>query len=477
MIPRVHAAAGALFDEGKAEIGIRRAVRQFQVGVHLNRVAGERPHGVVFHGIDILAQPAGTEEQVGQKLLLNFHAVVAGAQSGEVGLDVVVFVPIVDRLIGDPRILIVAIGDAIDEWINLVVHHRRRIRQGRRTPLAIVDVEPWVGPGSPAQGIGVTCGIRYRCRNGRVDLNRSNDFRVPLEVGDARAALDQTHGPRDVFKQDAALPLRIANSIRDRGGEEVTAGRSRADDFTRDITIGERGVNVGPVGCAGVEDRDHARDRVISGAARCEPWGYLIARGEGVGPVGIVLVVFRECPNDRVLERLEGDRTVLAAREFAGRLALELFVVIEQRRVNRQLVGNQGPVEGEDSPVGAVLVHTHRDLVGILIEHRLGGGLVDDTGRGTESKEQRIRATGDFDRLGVVGVEWHPVIRREVIDRGIGSTEAADAVRLGIGDRAATRIGVAAEGILGRAAVDEYGRVGAGSLRARLIPEDVIDIA
>ena len=62
MIERIHAAAGALLDEGQAEIGIRRAVGQLQIGVHLDRVAGERSHGVVFRGIDILAQPAGIEE-------------------------------------------------------------------------------------------------------------------------------------------------------------------------------------------------------------------------------------------------------------------------------------------------------------------------------------------------------------------------------------------------------------------------------
>ena len=308
-------------------------------------------------------------------------------------------------------------------------------------------------------------------------MNRRVEYRVPLEVGDARAALDQPNGPRDVVKQNAALPLRIANSIRDRGGEEVAGGRPRAGDFACNITRRERGINVGPVGCAGVEDRDHARDRIVGRASRCEPRGHLIAGGESVRPVAVVLVILRECPKDRVLERLEGDRTILAARQIAGRLALELLVVVEQSCIKRQLVGNEGQVEREGGAVGTVIVRAHRELGGVLVEHRLGGGLVDNTGGGTESKEQRVRATGDFDRLGVVGVERHPIIGREVIDRGIRGTETANAIRLRIGDRAAARIRVAAEGILGRAAVDEDRRVGAGSFRARLVPEDVIDIA
>ena len=95
-----------------------------------------------------------------------------------------------------------------------------------------------------------------------------------------------------------------------------------------------------------------------------------------------------------------------------------------------------------------------------MIERRLSGGLIYDSRRGAESKEERVRATGDFDRLGIVAVERNPIRDREVIDRGIWRRHAADSVCLVIGSPGAARIRVAAEDILGCVAVDDHGSEG-----------------
>ena len=151
--------------------------------------------------------------------------------------------------------------------------------------------------------------------------------------------------------------------------------------------------------------------------------------------------------------------------------------MVEQRAVEGQFVLYDLAVDGERGAKRTVLIGAENDLVGVFIERGLGGSLVDDAGRGAEAEEQRIRTAGDFDGLRVIGVEGDAVIRWKIIDRGIGSGEATDAVRLGVGRAVAVVAeAVAGDGILGRATVDDRGRVGAGALGAGLVFEDVVDI-
>ena len=195
----------------------------------MERVARERPHGVVFNVVDILAEPARIEEQIGEQLLVNFGAVVGGAQRGEVGLDGVILRPIVDRLVGDPGVLIGLVGDAIDHRITIAADDGHRIGKRGRSPRAVVDHIMRV-PRNPAQG------LRRRCCRGRAGLRRRVKRILALEVADGSAALDHPYGPADVFKHDALHELRIRNHRKRDTRQKRGAGRSGVGEVARDIT-------------------------------------------------------------------------------------------------------------------------------------------------------------------------------------------------------------------------------------------------
>ena len=444
------------------------------VGVDLDRVAGQLAHGVVLKRLDVLAEPAGAEEEVGQELLLELEVVVRGLQPGEVGLDVVVLGPVVDRAVGDAGILVVAVGDAVDGGIGQLVDDRHRVVQRRGAPHAVVLEIPRIVR-HPAEGCE---GLQDL---GRIGLHRriilAGDQGGALEERDGGAVVDLAQGAVGVFKLDARQPLGVAGRVRRVGRQEVAREGAGPHNIARDITGRGRGRDIGAGGYAGVQVRDQARGRVIGRAARRQPGRHEVARGERVRPVGVVLVVFRERPDGRVLERLEGDRAVFAAGEVARRLALELLVVVEQRAIDRQFVLDQRNVEVDGGTERAVVVGPELELVAVLVERRLGRRLVDDAGGGAEAEEEGVRAARDFDRLGVVGVERYPVVDGIVVDRGIRHADAADAVGLGIGlGGAVVAQGVAADGVLGGAAVRDHGRVGTRAFGAGLVFEHVVDI-
>ena len=296
-------------------------------------------------------------------------------------------------------------------------------------------------------------------------------------VGDRGAIVDEPQGPGRVFKDHPGLPQRIARSVRGGCRQEITAGRGRAKDRTGDVTRRERIRNIRAHDRAGVHDRDRAGDRVVSGATGLQPRRNPVARREEIRPVAIVLEILGERPDRGLLKRLVGDRPVLAAREIAGRLPFELLVVVEESAEKGQLALNQRTIQREGTAEGAVLIRTDLHFTSVVINDRLAGSLIDDTRRRPQAKEQGVRAAGDFDRLGVVSVEGNARIGREVIDRSIRRRQTAHAVGLGISGRVSAGIRQAGEGVLGHATtVIDEGRVRAGALGARFIPEHVIDV-
>ena len=369
----------------------------------------------------------------------------------------IVFRPVVDRFVGHAGDLVAAVG----ERAAIVCDGGNR-EVGRRRPLAVEDKEARVAGGVAERG------GRGRGRGG-IGLRGRVEDGVALEERDGLPAVDQPQGAPGVLELNAGDELRVVQRAGRAGAEDGVEGGGVAGG----VHVG----NVGPERAAGVEDGDRARGGIVGRPAGGEPRADEIAGREGIRAVGVVAIIFREAAQHGFFEGLEGERAVLAAREVARGLPLELLVVIEQRAVEGQFVLHERTVHRERRAEGAVLVGAQGDLIGVFVEQRLRGSLIDDAGGRAEAEEERVRPAGDLDGLRVVGVKRHAVVRREIVDRRVGRSEAADAVRLGVGRRVTVVAkAVAGDRVLRGATVRDRGRVGAGALGAGLVFEHVVDI-
>ena len=438
-----------------AEIRVGLAVGQPGVGVDGERRAGELGNRVVLGRVDVLAEPAGAEEQLGKNLLLDLKIVVRGLEAAEVGLVDVVLAPVVDGGVGHAGELVAAVGEGAAADVG---GGNRQI--GRGGPLAIKDGVARVLR-HPAERGGSRRSRRWGGLGGCVEDG------LALEEIHHVTGIDPLERAGDIVESDARHIKR-----RSHGGEGRGVGRDLG------VVAGRQGgEGVRTEGLAAIEPGHGAGDRIIGGASGPQPGGHEITRRNRVGAVGVIEEAFGEAANDGLLERLVGDGAILTAGEIGRRLPLELLVVVKKSGVDRQFVVQDRAVERERRAVRTVVIGAQHDLVGVTIEHGLRARLVHDARRTTETGKNRIRAAGDFDRLGVVGIEGDAVVGGEIIDRRIGRAETAHAVGLGVGGGAtvvAER--VAGVGVLGRATIGDRGREAARALGVRLVTEHVVDI-